>query len=59
MCSGLDASDKVLRDLKFDSGVAKMLREEFTTILDEQRPKVYTFQEANGLSGFGPLSGKV
>lgn len=28
--SGFDASDKVLRDLKFDSSIAKMLSEEFT-----------------------------
>ncbi|KAF1849701.1 uncharacterized protein K460DRAFT_411532 [Cucurbitaria berberidis CBS 394.84] len=58
-CSGLDASDKVLRDLKFDSSIAKMLSEEFTQFLDERRPIVYTFQEASGISGFGPLSGKV
>ncbi|KAF2203093.1 hypothetical protein GQ43DRAFT_470318 [Delitschia confertaspora ATCC 74209] len=57
--SGFDASQKVLRDLKFDSSVAKMLSEEFTQFLDERKPVVYTFQEASGLSGFGPLSGKV
>jgi hypothetical protein len=59
VCSGFDASDKLLRDLKFDSSTAKLLSEEFSKMLDEIRPKVYTFQEATGLSGFGPLSGKV
>lgn len=57
--SGLDTSDKLLRDLKFDSTIAKMLSEEFTQFLHEREPLVYTFQEASGLSGFGPLSGKV
>ncbi|KAF2736238.1 hypothetical protein EJ04DRAFT_433468, partial [Polyplosphaeria fusca] len=57
--SGLNASDRLLRDLKFDSSIAKMLSEEFTHFLDERKPIVYTFQEASGLSGFGPLSGKV
>jgi hypothetical protein len=57
--SGFDANDKLLRDLKFDSSVAKLLREEFAKMLGEQKPKVFTFQEAIGLMGFGPLSGKV
>lgn len=58
-CAGFDTNDKVLRDLEFDSVTAKLLREEFAKMLDDRRPKVYTFQEAIGLSGFGPLSGKV
>ena len=58
-CAGFDANDKVLRDLKFDSITAKLLREEFAKMLDEKRPNIYTFQEALGLTGFGPLSGKV
>ncbi|KAG6990947.1 hypothetical protein G7Y79_00060g092510 [Physcia stellaris] len=58
-CAGFDTNDKVLRDLKFDSVTAKLLREEFAKMLDDRRPKIYTFQEAIGLSGFGPLSGKV
>ncbi|KAL5370925.1 hypothetical protein DPSP01_014586 [Paraphaeosphaeria sporulosa] len=57
--SGFNATDKLLRDLKFDSSIAKMLSEEFTQFLDDRKPIVYTFQEASGLSGFGPLSGKV
>ena len=56
---GLDATDKALKDLKFDSSIAKMLSEDFTQFLDVRKPLVYTFQEASGLSGFGPLSGKV
>ena len=59
ICSGFDANDKVLLDLKLDSSTAKLLSEEFSKILDEIRPNVYSFQEATGLSGFGPLSGKV
>ena len=58
-CAGFDANDKILRDLKFDSSTAKLLREEFDKMLDDRRPKIFTFQEAIGLIGFGPLSGKV
>ena len=58
-CSGFDANDKLLRDLKFDSSTAKLLREEFAKMLEEIKPTIYTFQEGLGLSGFGPLSGKV
>jgi hypothetical protein len=58
-CAGFDTTDVLLRDLKFDSSVAKLLREEFAKMLEEQKPKVFTFQEATGISGFGPLSGKV
>lgn len=58
-CSGLDASDKLLKDLKFDSSVSKLLSEEFTKLLSQDGTQVYTFQEGMGLSGFGPLSGKV
>ena len=57
--NGFDATNKLLRDLKLDSSVAKLLREEFAKVLEEQKPKVFTFQEGKGLSGFGPLSGKV
>jgi hypothetical protein len=59
VCCGLDASDRVLRDLRFDSTVTKILSEEFTKFLDERKPLVYTFQEGSGITGFGPLSGKV
>jgi len=58
-CAGFDTNSTLLRNLKFDSSVAKLLREEFAKVLDEQRLKIFTFQEAVGLSGFGPLSGKV
>ena len=51
--------DKTLRDLRFDSSIAKLLQEEFVKILEEIHPNIYTFQETMGLSGFGPLSGKV
>ena len=57
--AGFDANDRVLRDLKFDSSTAKLLREEFVKMLDDKRPAIYTFQEALGLTAFGPLSGKV
>lgn len=58
-CAGFDTNDRVLRDLRFDAATAKLLREEFAKMLDDRRPKIYTFQEAISLSGFGPLSGKV
>jgi hypothetical protein len=57
--SGFSASDKLLRDLTLDSSVAKLLREEFAKVLEEQKPRVFTFQEGKGLSGIGVLSGKV
>jgi hypothetical protein len=59
VASGINATDRILRDLKFDSSISKMLSEEFTSYLDERRPIIYTFYEASGLSGLGPLSGKV
>jgi hypothetical protein len=60
-CGGLgfDTNSMNLRDLKFDSSVAKMLREEFAKLLDERKPHICTLQEAKGLTAFGPLSGKV
>ncbi len=58
-CGGFDTSAVNLRDLKFDSSVAKLLREEFAKMMDERKPRIYTLQEAKGLTGFGPLSGKV
>lgn len=58
-CSGFDTTGVNLRDLSFDSSVARLLREEFAKMLDENKPRVYTLQEAKGLTGFGPLSGKV
>ena len=58
-CAGLDANDRTLRDLKIDSSTARLLQEEFAKMLDDRKPIVYTFQEALGLSDFGPLSGKV
>ena len=58
-CGGFDANDKLLRDLKFDSSTAKLLREDFAKMLDDRKPQIYTFQEALGLTGFGALSGKV
>lgn len=57
--SGFSANDKLLRDLKFDSSVAKLLQEEFSRLLEDKGPKVFIFQEAKGLSGVGLLSGKV
>ena len=41
--SGFDATNKLLRDLKLDSSVAKLLWEEFAKVLEEQKPKVFTF----------------
>jgi hypothetical protein len=57
--AGFDANDRVLRNLSFASSTARILREEFTRFLEELSPKVFTFQEGLGLTGFGPLSGKV
>jgi hypothetical protein len=43
-CAGFDTNDVLLRNLKFDSTVAKLLREEFAKMLDERRPKSSHFK---------------
>ncbi|KAA8894041.1 hypothetical protein FN846DRAFT_456297 [Sphaerosporella brunnea] len=56
---GFDANDKILRDLRVDSGTLETLREEFNRMLQDKAFSVYTFQEARGFKGFRGLSGKI
>ncbi|KAI1423348.1 hypothetical protein F5Y12DRAFT_798577 [Xylaria sp. FL1777] len=57
--AGFNANDKVLRSLSFDGTHARILREEFALVLKDLNPRLFIFQEGLGVSGFGPLSGKV
>ena len=57
--SGFSANDKVIKDLKFDSTIGRVLQEDFVQLLDERRPNIFTFQEGKGLTGFAAVSGKV
>lgn len=57
--SGFSARANVLKDLKFDSTIARVLQEDFVQLLDEKRPSVLTFREGKGLTAFAPFSGKV
>ncbi|KAN0083807.1 hypothetical protein V8E54_002895 [Elaphomyces granulatus] len=57
--AGFNINDRLIRNLSFASSTARILQDEFVRFLQEQRPTVFTFQEGQGLTGFGPLSGKV
>ena len=57
--SGFSARANVLKDLRFDSTIGRVLQEEFVQLLDAKRPNIFTFREGKGLTGFTPLSGKV
>jgi hypothetical protein len=59
IATGLDANDRILRDLAPDSGTLEMLRQEFSKMLGVRAFKVYTFQEARGYKGIQGLQGKV
>ncbi len=57
--SGVNTSVRALRDLEYLSSTAKPLSEVLGRLLDDGRPNIYTLQEATGLSGIAPLSGKA
>ncbi|EFX03482.1 hypothetical protein CMQ_410 [Grosmannia clavigera kw1407] len=46
---GFAANDKLLRDLKPDGTHLEILREDFSTMLEDRAFKVYSFQEGQGL----------
>lgn len=57
--SGFNVNDRNVRDLRGDTGMLLLLRQEFGKMLDAGKFLVSTFQEAQGISRFGPLSARV
>jgi hypothetical protein len=57
--AGFDATDRILRDLKFDAGTLDILHEEFLKMTKEEQFEVYTFKEGKGLKGIRGLTEKV
>ncbi|KAJ9659574.1 hypothetical protein H2201_007323 [Coniosporium apollinis] len=57
--SGFDTNDRNLRDLKIDSPVLEILREEFSKMMKEEKFDVYTLMESKSFKGIGGLNGKV
>jgi len=56
---GLDTNAELLRNLKPDGEYLGLLREEFSTMLDERSFKVFSFQEGTGFKGVNFLSRKI
>lgn len=56
---GFDASDKILRDLRADSGILELLRTDFGQMLREESFQVWSFVEGLGLKGAWGLNKKV
>ena len=56
---GFDASDRVVRALRIDSEMLKLLREEFAKMLREGKFDVFSFMEGQGLKGIRGLTNKV
>lgn len=59
VASGFDASDRNLRDLKIDSPLLEILREDFSKMMKEETFDVYTLIEGKGFKGVQGLTGKV
>ena len=57
--AGFDATDRILRDLKFDAGTLDILQEDFLKMVKKEQFEVFTFQEGKGLKGVRGLTGKV
>lgn len=57
--AGVDANDFLLYDLKVDSQMLELLRDEFSKMLDEKDFHITSFQESRGLAGVQGLNGKV
>ena len=56
---GFDANDRLLKDLRADSTMLDLLRDEFGKMLKEESFRVYTFTEGKGLKGVQGLTTKV
>ena len=56
---GQDTNDKNLKDLRLDSEILELLREEFALLLSRNAIKVRTFQEGRGIAGVFPLHMKA
>ena len=59
VAAGFDANDRLLEDLRADSTMLDLLRDEFGKMLKEEQFRVYTFMEGKGLKGVQGLTGKV
>lgn len=57
--AGFDVFDQNIRNLKGNSPVLTLVRQEFLPLLDSDRFQVSTFQESLGYKGTGLLNGKV
>ncbi|KAI9155556.1 Vegetative incompatibility protein [Paramyrothecium foliicola] len=57
--TGFDTNAELLRNLKPDGAHLELLREEFSSMLDEHLFKVYSFQEGQGWKGTSVASRKV
>lgn len=56
---GFDANDTVLRNLRVDSEILGLLRQEFSKMLLNKAFQIDTFQEEKGFMGVRGLTGKV
>ena len=56
---GIDTNKKILEDLKVDSRVLQLSREEFLLQWRKYGFEVRTFQEGKGMMGFAGLNGEV
>ena len=59
VAAGFDANDRLLKDLRADSTMLDLLRDEFGKMLREEKFRVYTFSEGKGLKGVQGLTTKV
>ena len=57
--AGFDVFDQNIGNLKGNSPVLTLVRQEFLPLLDSDRFQVSTFQESLGYKGTGLLNGKV
>ena len=56
---GFDTHDQILQDLRPESKILELVREEFCDIWRERGFTVRTFQESQGIAGVRGLNGKV
>lgn len=59
MLALLDSNKKIIETLEINSEVLDNIHEQFKTIADQHRIKIYSFQEAQGISGMKGLHHKV
>lgn len=54
-----DSNKNLIKTLEVNSEVLDRIHEEFTTIADQSRIRIHSFQEAKGISGIKGLHNKV